>query len=1739
MTEDQAPSNAETFELKPNLGEHQVKDPSLGLKGLKAWSDSRQQLNTLINAAPEQNAAHTEETFTWKWDRYWDSRAPGTPVSRREHFASQHRAHLQAACQLAFAQGRLSALQLQPLLAILDTVEGAVKANGEQVYIDTLALLQTDDSRIELPGALLINVDSEPPVAQLLYVPHSSTALLHFKERSEVYAYLLANRQPLWPHIDSDQPVTLDYTSQPAWAQTLSQPWLDQLSAQRRLDPQRSDRTEVAEPPEFAIEPASKHFSAPPFGSLHADIPLGLRLASVDQQRQAIETLLGRDYTGDVQHPGLQSLKTQMDALSAAQQAASVAASALLDIEGTKSLIKLRHLPNADYAALLQAREDALRGEANIQYAMGQIDARQLSWVQAVLDTPDHAEREERAAVCAQVSLAYVHQQGDSQVTQVQELDGVMIITDSAALDDPTAGAPLLLYWPGHSGGLQAFESRDELEQLLFKRHPHDHDLRVNLVNLAHLNHTPLTYGLENQLHHCERQAAHILSLPNADQASELQRLREQTLQHLQVPVHAARDLAYAHILEQNRSQQLSAQTPGWLAKLTTVERLRLKDLINAYIPAMDASRRLLQRDLQTRAAFTRSSVQERLRNDFDLTHAATVIIDLPDSISFKKELIIGSGAPGTPERLVPVASHERSRISLEELALLNIDDGIKGRLRFMQVHISGVDQAQIDSLSEGIDLAYITKLVRELDVAEHYERHLRDAFMGAAQETDFSRAYRRECLIEPLRLMLKIQIEHARHKDPLELASYAIVDTAIDAQSPEAWRANGRNIVLLPANLSVGGADTDDRDVTLTGVTFIHEQNTGTTFLYLPDSPDNRCLRRFQSLEHARQGLFQLTLRSKMVAYLAGRALKGDYAAHISRINQASARKFDALISVGSAWPATTSLSAHLLNVHMGRLVEAHRQTSRANDALYLEQYALNSGMIFDYVKMALGVVPFVGTAIALYDAWDSANKAVEAFAQSEIGQGLDQLKSVLLSLIDAAMDLLPAGAANHASAVRSLTRQRQLKGLALHPAAISNSPVLPVGVPAERFPGYRYSGVLKLTGLIPAQHGIYRNIYRHAQGDFIISEGFAYQVELHDSPRTWRLSGNSLKSYKQPVTLDEAGQWNTHGAVYGTLINGGLAGGGGVLGHLADGLDPVWPLAIRERLPRWWRDAAYRRQRVLKDSSQSAYDKMEESYHTDTETKNQRYDDLEKLKAIDVACAMDITLAKAANSELADYGHYIRGKNLTDNKIFLESTVTVVIHRSINRIDHARRHIAILQRSTPRRPQMTQQQIEQFLAVRREIVDQLMLIETLEQQVRDWALKPTAAATLRMAQQLMKDNRALNHYVIKTNELHSLAYKAQPQDDVAWQYFKDSTHALQMRFHEALTSHHELRFVQVANEQQKQVLRSSLETYQAYLRKQKAWAKNHPDYFDAHFIGEMNASIEQLIALVNKDLREKIMVGPSRPAGPSHTLKRVFETEDNRFLIGVEHLATQTQPRRFDITDEHSGLTTTFVQGAEGKMRLQDSGQSSRPTNAHLPTLQAEANARLALANRRAKQIHRRVKPDDIPAELEDLIAELATQLETRAERIQRLNPQDPLIATLRGRAATLRVEGQNLRITQCLQHPQPSAGHLEYLLEQGRVNIRKLGGRRKLNHLYEGKADFLQEYEIRDLSANPEHAIWYAHFHYSAENSAFSSFAKAHLKLAAERLHGLEWEKSNQRKVWRGSIEQAFGAEHFKAL
>jgi hypothetical protein len=137
-------------------------------------------------------------------------------------------------------------------------------------------------------------------------------------------------------------------------------------------------------------------------------------------------------------------------------------------------------------------------------------------------------------------------------------------------------------------------------------------------------------------------------------------------------------------------------------------------------------------------------------------------------------------------------------------------------------------------------------------------------------------------------------------------------------------------------------------------------------------------------------------------------------------------------------------------------------------------------------------------------------------------------------------------------------------------------------------------------------------------------------------------------------------------------------------------------------------------------------------------------------------------------------------------------------------------------------------------------------------------------------------------------------------------------------------------------------------------------------------------------------------------------------------------------------------------------------------------------------------------------LPVDLEDMMLKEANELSHRASNIEALSPQDTLIAQLRDKASELIATGRALRTRQALQTRKPTDGMLDDLVKQGVVEVRKTSPMKKLGTRGGRKNDYLQEYEIWDLTKTPHEVLWYAHFHYSKAAPRFNEFEKAHLKL-----------------------------------
>jgi len=1676
-----------------------------------------------------------------RWAQFWDARAPRTPVSRRTRATQLYRAHFEATAHMALAHQTITAAQLKTLQLIIDSGADALTIDGQPIHTEKLALVLSNDSKVKLPGAWVVCVGDVSTAAPLLYLPCNATSIQAFNSRAAMQTWL--TRQVPIPTGLPKEILRVDYSAaldpMVTGASDLfagrHHAQLDALSNTNKdtpgikehgarslihvdlIDHQRSSAIIVAAPPKPLTPGSDSEMEDESlFGSLSAGIPLAVRQAALKRERDALERLQSNDGDGARYRQCKEALKT----LETAEQAGETAASSLLYRDNPLDVSTF----NTALTALRQAHRDGLYAEGNLQAALGQLDSADHDLLKAVLDNPVAAERDPDITA-ASLTLSLTETKDEIRTTQSERLKGVLVIGRQAMLTDRASTSSLLLYWPGTGGGLQRFADRQTLEREVFRIADHASDLTLQL--------SPLT---TDPLHHClnelitdfESKATLLRGLP--EQADALEILRQGCLATVQVPLHDARSLAFAHLQEQERTATLAGHRPGWLTRLNENERNGLKHNIEAYIAAMRTSHALMTLALEPRDDFTRRHLYARLRKDFSLEGHFSIQVELPDSTT--TEQVPEAGPGGIRKTTVIVPGKSRSKMSLEDLAQLNIDnvqsvlnDSLSQRLVFLRLEVTATHKKDRSRLLNGINLRYLRKVLPELDLPKAYEQNINEAFRGASSESLFVKQHRRESLIEPWRLMLKIQSETARLQKHLSRDESALLNIAIDASTVDAWQANGKRLVLLPVALKAGGKDTPgEGPVTLSGVSLIEEQISGVTLLYLPDSQDGQFFRRYDNLEAARKGLFRLCGSDKWIEYLAGRTLQGNVRAHISRIGQAVEKNFDAIIEVGVRWPASTSLAAHLLDAHMGRLIEAHRGTSRSNDELFFERYALKGPRAFNYIKMALGMVPFVGSVLALYQAWTAANQAVAAFLRGDVADGLVEIESMLLSLVDAFMDLLPgeAAASTLSRTTRALTRARQLHAVVRNVAALQIKTQRHARHVLARFKDYEYEKPISLTGTEPASHGLYRGIYRHADGDFIERQGRLYPVELSRDSRSWRLSGNSRKTYKQPIALDENGQWDTWFGVYGEPLESGLAGGGNIAGRVADTLDAYWPPAIRQRLPRWLVDRNFRRHHQLTAAADELADQLQaRGAKSDLVLNAYRAASVAERPAmwpaVEAACVGDIQLAQQRYqtlTELTEVAHRRKRREVADMQ---SKTAWLLTDRYRRRAVHASHNVHAMTLKIKELKQVRDalpdgtlarrlEIMEEIRVLRVEIVKKLDHMEGFKEQVNQWYERMLAKDRPKMS--ALVDNINVLHsdtslLYLKTSQRLEIVKKAGSPDDASWLYLLELAEPLRNNIDRVLYSQYDLPNILGTVAQRNRILQECVDVCVEYRREMAAWTASYPQFFHLEVVEPLLEGVDRLA--------DRARAGINKPPGPSvagQPQQRVFITEDNQLRHGVEQWDSATQTRQYKSTGP-GGHEEIWEQGADGRLRLTNPQNiaTRSPAALSLAKLLTEAQQRLDnVAAYRAK-VQSNADRDMLPVNLEHMMTSQAGELNTRANRIAAKSAEQPIIQQLRDQAAELIVEGRALRTQYSLTSQKPTDGMLDDLIGQNAVVIRRpLAIRRITDH--QGQPDYLQEYEIWNITREPEQLLWYAHFHYRSATRPLRKFERAHLKLPAHR-------------------------------
>jgi hypothetical protein len=1643
-------------------------------------------------AVLEKPGERFDDALAAAWRAFWQARAQGTALGREVYAAHLQQQHLHLSAALLALE---CAGELQRLAAAI-----ADMAQVQQQSVHTSDLTQTG-------GAVVFSLESAPHGAQLLYTPWPENSLQAFDTLEALRQHLAG--ATLADYFDDGMALA---TRRNIEAQLKAM----QRDFQQQVLPGLSDQLRDAFAAAVDLDTARRMRGN---GAAATGEP-AVALAS-----QAIESVL----------KAAADPRTSL-ALLGAHQSALVAARQQ-NLDGAATLLAVPYARAGDVAfdTLLQVRIAGWRAEVQLHKALQWLSSEEHVLLEALLDNPHASQRPVAATLQARYG------------GQLESLGGALLVAAPEALANPPLPGRVFLLWPGRYGELRAFDSLSALRHALCGENAGDEDLILERVQGPAFEH-----GLVAQLASYQAELAAVTThgrryedAPQLDQS--LERLRVDMLEELGLPQSPTRDAALAGAAAQAFALQLVNAPVAWRLRLTAPQRDECAARVTALCDAIHACHQYLADSLIERDVFVQRLVDARLRSDFNVASAPGVALDLPQAVTWVTEIIAGSGAPGTPKRKVPKPSAERVDMGLVELALGGVDEQMAERLHFANL------KPTTAALPAGLDIGYLQRIVKSLDVAQRYEDHIWAVYRGQPLDAEYDTGLRREQLTTPFACQLQLQGRLAHFARRLSLKAWKIVECAITAGSAEQYSPDGWTIDCYPLTLLVPGEPgSDTSGFSLGGVCLIQERHSGVTVLHLPDAPNQMIFSEYSSLEAGRRALVSMALDSKMVDYLSTRPWTGDAARHASYINQAMLRNFQGFVSIGNPVAKNLSLAERQADQQMGRLIQAHRASSRSQTDLYFQAVVVAQGNVFNYIKMAMGMVPFVGTGIGLYDAWTAANAATRAFMQGDGAQGVDQLESVLLSLIDAAIDVAP---------VLPLGRFRSLRPVGNRPgsSASSHSIFSLSAVPLRRFSGYE--AAVSLQDLVPGQTGRLRGVYRIGQEHFIARDALVYPVVWDSSYATWRLKGGPTRYYQQPVALDARGHWQTQGAIDGLLVRGGLAGGGAALGRLAQdgwaglsgylrrrlrGAETDVQRAARSRveLSAHLQNQAVAQQRLTaaiqdiraKPNALGARERLEKALieHRDYNSRAAELMSSVGMEGISRSAARDNFGGALYNA--MKRSHELENLHLVD----LQNTAGSIRARGPVPLDGEPQDVADYVRQAMVEHKAT---IHSF----QRAIEHRLYQETLFERYQGSRLLPDRVR-LELRAKLDEGTSSLGYRVARSTPLSAMSRNPVIGNDLFMTHFE----LLRERLKNGVVNLFELKAgrVNLSNAQRRRIIDEVYEN----LRQAKVQAVLLENRYRRHLHWEhwpvLTDDLEifgreagELLAEIQGHSARQPAAAPRR--GSAASQKKVFETADNRLLIGTQRQANDGAAL-MEITEPETGrVLDAYRQGRDGRWETTTVVPRPQPQTS-LPSLLARAREGLAAVESLVRKVRGYSVGSMDATSLEDILHVQAREFGKLADELDSVHGSQAQAAQLgkqlREQGAELLAEGTRLRVAK-LKTSLPTAAAVVYLQAHAQVRIEKLGGRMDIRNRYGKIVDYLQEFQVLDAATG--RPLWFAHFHFQKATTPFQHYLAGHLKTAEQRHLGLQWQMAQEAsfeevtRIYRGKIPPAIASSHFAAL
>ena len=1697
------------------------------------------------------------------YSTYWAQRMPGHAHARLAHGESLLQQHFTHSIDLAYGLGNIDEHAWY---------QGHAASTWAAVY------WEHSDKMRELAQATLVVQPLAEQAPWLLYRPGDTTTLRAYADRAALESGLNELRATLWPDLpateDDDntsgapvispleesafgfvlKQLLLDHEERalPLLEQACLNQTKDQNQEPGNLDwqsitdwEQRSSLRLVAplaDETSTLIRNTLQHEQQLAEEQLHFDalspvLPLLWRTSRIAAYQAALERYVGDDTA--VTAPAMVTLRALEEALEQHQEKTSRHLEQLPDplspadwqehVEGTSRFDFISH-------RLAQA----LLAEARLQQTLGELNDAQFALIDAVVAQPEYTP--EHTVEVARLTLVIGNQQWP--------LHG--FLTFRPAAETTTQENDVLLYRSGRDGGLKAFADETLLTQALLESlsglwantlidsvgPTASQALLTALASSqepARLESTPL---ITHCFDHCVQTIIDAIQPEDAEQVEPSTEAHAWLSTLLSIPRNEARTQAFNAIAEQNRTENIVKQFDTRLNRLSAEERNALTAGFQQYSQAMVASIVCLEQSLPERTQFARDKLAQQLRKDLGLTTVPTITVNLPDQVDMYQEPIAGSGQAHAT-RTVFVPSEARSDIPLENLLLGAMDENVLQRMNYMRFAFDPPESST--RLSNALTSAYLARLDKTLDLAGAYESAILEAFNGSEGDTEMAKEWRDEVLRRPFALSLEL---------------FALSKPAdLDDQGQALLRdAAAGTIEWTPLNLNPGvAADGSSHEVALSGVFLLQNASHDTVILYLPEAPNGRIVSQHPDATAACQALEQMALNSTMLDWLATRPVAGDPERHRSYINQALLKSFTGFIAPGTR--QTLSLATHLSRLQMGRLITQHRKTARSQRELYLEEAAIRHNRVYDYIHLCLSFVPGVGVAVGLYDGWNASTAAVEAFMRGQHSQGVDHLNSVVLSIIDALLDIAPGlGAAPSArvASARAYTRLRQTQAqrTTLGKTVRTVSP--------DPFKGYETEMPTHTVRLDSA--GYTRNTLALDGKRYISRHGRYYEVQWDATYNTWRLKGNALKHYKQPIRLSEDGVWETHGHLSGLLVESGLQGGGQAFGRLYNnGWETLHGYLRRLRgnaieqpmdeLARMNREtdqhkialaAAIRRFNEVRAVGPNGPVGERGSPAQIRSAQQEAIKALKRFVEYHEGCLQTLSRLKPSigrrqyTSFLTEYLHNTAEQNLKLIQLrSLELSELLIAVERLNQelltlIDNLPNDLsqasALIRHKRATIDSNNKQLVAQLQGLERDTQRNLDLRNKLRgDMLTQHDIKASRLISLSIEPQAYRFARLHVTYSMLANFDHI--------HDVDFYLFFNQVNTQSRALIRTLHSHFQSQQASLSRTQYGEALRAFKNQYITFIAHIDSWSVNFQNFVDATAATSLRADLTQLVAEIDRTL---VNYQPPRRGTGRPSTARIFQTDEQQLLIGrQEHIEGE---QRMVVVDAMNDGRTESFRRVDGD-RWQSTAPVIRRTinPRRINELQTRAREQLAGIAEQKNRWQGYMATDMAPASLQNIAEHYATNLRERARYLedalgdQATDDQRQLMQRLKDAARNLDRHGKELRISKIKTTRQPNIGQLQFLHEQNAVEAR-------WGRILEPKKDskgrpieYLEEYEVIDLAANT--VLWYAHFHFPQRpGSGFRKLSAGHLKVRSER---------NVSNAWHGPINEEEAMKLFGGL